>query len=297
MTIHAHPDDEASKGAPTVARYFEEGVRTVLVCCTGGEEGDLQNPALREPGQPFHGATPEEEREIIARLRPDELKKSIDAIGFSALHMLGYRDSGMAGSESNNHPDCFHMADLDEATGRLVALIRAEKPQVILTYNDDQAGYPHPDHLRGHDISVLAFERAGDPTWYPELGAPWQPSKMYYTLWAKERVMAVHEALLLKFGESPFDEKWLSRPSQDHRITTRLEIGAYLRARTESLLAHATQIDPSSKWWFGLDDDELAKVYPWEDWILAKSIFGAIPEGMQETDLFFEVREHVSLNS
>jgi mycothiol S-conjugate amidase len=297
MTIHAHPDDEASKGAPTVARYFEEGVRTVLVCCTGGEEGDLQNPALREPGQPFHGATPEEEREIIARLRPDELKKSIDAIGFSALHMLGYRDSGMAGSESNNHPDCFHMADLDEATGRLVALIRAEKPQVILTYNDDQAGYPHPDHLRVHDISVLAFERAGDPTWYPELGAPWQPSKMYYTLWAKERVMAVHEALLLKFGESPFDEKWLSRPSQDHRITTRLEIGAYLRARTESLLAHATQIDPSSKWWFGLDDDELAKVYPWEDWILAKSIFGAIPEGMQETDLFFEVREHVSLNS
>ena len=297
MTIHAHPDDEASKGAPTVARYFEEGVRTVLVCCTGGEEGDLQNPALREPGQPFHGATPEEEREIIARLRPDELKKSIDAIGFSALHMLGYRDSGMAGSESNNHPDCFHMADLDEATGRLVALIRAEKPQVILTYNDDQAGYPHPDHLRVHDIIVLAVERAGDSTGYPELGAPWQPSKMYYTLWAKERVMAVHEALLLKFGESPFDEKWLSRPSQDHRITTRLEIGAYLRARTESLLAHATQIDPSSKWWFGLDDDELAKVYPWEDWILAKSIFGAIPEGMQETDLFFEVREHVSLNS
>ena len=245
MTIHAHPDDEASKGAPTVARYYEEGVRTVLVCCTGGEEGDLQNPALREPGQPFHGATPEEERDIIARLRPDELKKSIDAIGFTALHMLGYRDSGMAGSETNNHPDCFHMADIDEATGRLVALIRAEKPQVILTYNDDQAGYPHPDHLRVHDISILAFERSGDPTWYPELGAPWQVSKMYYTLWAKERILALHEALLLKFGESPFDEKWLSRPSQDHRITTRLEIGAYLRARTESLLAHATQIDPA----------------------------------------------------
>lgn len=297
MTIHAHPDDEASKGAPTVARYFKEGVRTVLVCCTGGEEGDLQNPALREPGQPFHGATPEEEREIIARLRPDELMKSMEAIGFSALHMLGYRDSGMAGSESNNHPECFHMADIDEATGRLVALIRQEKPQVILTYNDDQAGYPHPDHLRVHDISVLAFERAGDPTWYPELGEPWQVSKMYYTLWAKERVLAVHEALLLKFGESPFDEKWLSRPSQDHRITTRLDIGEYLYARTQSLLAHATQIDPTSKWWFGLDDDELAKVYPWEDWILAKSIFGEIPEGMQETDLFFEVREHISVNS
>lgn len=290
MTIHAHPDDEASKGAPTVARYFEEGVRTVLVCCTGGEEGDLQNPALREPGQIFHNLTPEQEKALMAEVRPHELQQSIDAIGFSSLHMLGYRDSGMAGSEPNNHPECFHMAELDEAVGRLVALIRAERPQVVLTYNDDQAGYPHPDHLRVHDISVLAFERAGDPTWYPGTGAPWQVSKMYYTLWAKERVMAVHEALLLKYGESPFDKNWLNRTSQDHRITTRLEISKYLRARTESLRAHATQVDPTSKWWFGLDDDELAKVYPWEDWILAKSINGEIPEGMLETDLFFGIR-------
>ena len=291
MTIHAHPDDEASKGAPTVARYYDEGVRTVLVCCTGGEEGDLQNPALREPGQIFHGLTPEQEKEMMAQIRPHELQQSVEAIGFSSLHMLGYRDSGMAGSEANNHPDCFHMANLDEATGRLVALIRAERPQVILTYNDDQAGYPHPDHLRVHDISVLAFERAGDPTWYPGTGAPWQPSKMYYTLWAKERVMAVHEALLLKYGESPFDENWRNRPSQDHRITTRLDIAKYLPARTLSLRAHATQVDPTSKWWFGLDDDELAKVYPWEDWILAKSVSGEIPEGMMETDLFFGIRE------
>jgi len=90
----------------------------------------------------------------------------------------------------------------------------------------------------------------------------------------------------LKFGESPFDENWLKRPSQDHRITTRLHIAEYLRARTESLLAHATQVDPTSKWWFGLDDDELGKVYPWEDWILAMSVLAEIPEGMMETDLF-----------
>jgi mycothiol S-conjugate amidase len=290
MTIHAHPDDEASKGAPTVARYYEERVRTVLVCCTGGEEGDLQNPALREPGEMFHNLTPEQEKALMAEVRPHELNQSIAAIGFSALHWLGYRDSGMAGAETNNHPDCFHMAELDEAVGRLVALIRAERPQVILTYNDDQAGYPHPDHIRVHDISVLAFERAGDASWYPGTGAPWQPEKMYYTLWAKERVMAVHEALLLKYGESPFDENWRNRPSQDHRITTRLDIGKYLHARTESLRAHATQVDPTSKWWFGLDDDELAKVYPWEDWILAMSTHGDIPEGIMETDLFYGVR-------
>lgn len=291
MTVHAHPDDEASKGAPTVARYFEEGVRTVLVCCTGGEEGDLQNPLLREPGQLFHNLTPEGEKELMAEVRPHELRQATEAIGFSAVHMLGYRDSGMAGAESNNNPACFHMADIDEATGRLVALIRAEKPQVILTYNDDQAGYPHPDHLRVHDISVLAFERAGDPKWYPDLGKPWQPSKMYYTLWAKERIMAVHEALLLKYGESPFDENWRNRPSQDHRITTRLDIGRYLPARTLALRAHATQVDPSSKWWFGLDDEELAKVYPWEDWILAATHVGDVPEGMQETDLFVGLRQ------
>jgi mycothiol S-conjugate amidase len=189
------------------------------------------------------------------------------------------------------------MADLDEATGRLVALIRSEKPQVILTYNDDQRGYPHPDHLRVHDISILAFERAGDPTWYPELGAPWQPAKMYYTLWAKERITTVHDALLKKFGESPFDENWLKRPSQDHRITTRLNIGAYLRARTESLLAHATQVDPTSKWWFGLDDNELAQVYPWEDWILAKSILGELAPGALESDLFEGVRADVGVSA
>jgi mycothiol S-conjugate amidase len=166
---------------------------------------------------------------------------------------------------------------------------------VILTYNDDQAGYPHPDHLRVHDTSVLAFERAGDPVWYPEAGEPWQPAKMYYTLWAKERIMAVHEALLLKYGESPFDENWRNRPSQDHRITTRLHIGEYLHARTASLRAHATQVDPTSKWWFGLSDDELADVYPWEDWILAHSISGDVPEGMMETDLFVGLRAHVEV--
>ena len=296
MTIHAHPDDEASKGAHTVARYYSEGVRTVLVCCTGGEEGDLQNPALREPGQPFHNLTPEEERALMAEIRPRELAESVAAIGFSELHWLGYRDSGMADSEPNKHPDCFHMADLDEATGRLVALIRAERPQVILTYNDDQAGYPHPDHLRVHDTSVLAFERAGDPAWYPEAGEPWQPAKMYYTLWAKERIMSVHEALLLKYGESPFDENWRNRPSQDHRITTRLHIGEYLHARTASLRAHATQVDPTSKWWFGLTDAELADVYPWEDWILAHSVSGDVPEGMMETDLFVGLRAHIEVS-
>ncbi|MFM8388099.1 MAG: PIG-L family deacetylase, partial [Actinomycetota bacterium] len=167
LTVHAHPDDEASKGAPTLSKYGAEGVRTVLVCCTGGEEGDVNNPRLKEPGQPFHGLDPAAEKALLAEMRPHELARSAEVIGFHAVHMLGYRDSGMQGAESNNHPDCFHMAPLDEATERLVAIIRTERPQVIITYNDDQSSSPHHDHLKVHDISIAAFQRAGDPMWYP----------------------------------------------------------------------------------------------------------------------------------
>src|SRR5215213_3219031 len=141
LSVHAHPDDEASKGAPTIARYHAEGVHTVLVCCTGGEEGDLQNPSLREPGQPFHGLTPEEEKAKVVAMRPIELAESVRVIGYDELVMLGYRDSGMADTPPNEHPDSFNMADLDEAAGRLVAVIRRTRAQVILTYGDDQRGY------------------------------------------------------------------------------------------------------------------------------------------------------------
>jgi mycothiol S-conjugate amidase len=290
LTVHAHPDDEASKGAPTLARYHEEGVRTVLVCATGGEEGDLQNPALREPGQPFHGLTAEQEKELMAHLRPAELARSAEIIGFDEVVMLGYRDSGMLDSLANSHPACFHMADTDEAVGRLVTIIRRTRPQVLITYSDDQSGYPHPDHVKVHDISVLAFHRAGDPMWYPWAGPVWQPSKMYYTVWAKARMVAVHEALLRLRGSSPYADEWLERPGQDHRITTRLDVRTWLWARTGALRAHATQVDPDEPWWFGLSDDELADVYPYEDWVLARSAVGAPPEGELEDDLFAGIR-------
>jgi mycothiol S-conjugate amidase len=289
LTVHAHPDDEASKGAPTLAKYHAQGVHTVLVCCTGGEEGDLQNPTLREEGRPFHGLTPEEERHLVASLRPAELALSAQVIGFDEVVMLGYRDSGMAESEPNLHPESFHQADIDEATGRLVGVIRRTRPQIIITYNDDQQGYPHPDHIRVHDISVLAFERAGDPNWYPELGEPYSPAKLYYTAWSHRRMIAIHEALLRLRGESPYDDKWFERPDVDGRVTTRIEVGEYLWARSQALLAHATQVDPTEPFWFGLTDEELADVYPFEDWILAVSHVGAVPSGLDgdvEDDLF-----------
>ena len=289
LTIHAHPDDEASKGAPTLAKYHADGVHTVLVCCTGGEEGDLQNPLLREPGQAFHGLTPEQEKARMAELRPIELAASAAIIGFDEVVMLDYHDSGMLDSEANNNPKSFHQAPIDEAVGRLVAIIRRTRPQVIITYSDDQAGYPHPDHVKVHEISVIAFERAGDAAWYPELGEPFQPAKMYYTLWSKARILAMHEAMMRLRGKSPFDERWLSREGQDERITTRLEVGAYLWARSGALRAHATQVDPSEQFWFGLSDDELAEVYPFEDWVLAHSHVGFVALGETEDDLFANI--------
>ncbi len=196
MTVHAHPDDEASKGAPTMAKYGSQGVRTVLVCCTGGEEGDVANPTMRHPGEPFHEVVGEEEKALLATLRPLELAKSAEIIGFHRVEMLGYRDSGMLDSPANAHPECFHMAEMDEAVGRLVKLIREERPHVLVTYNDDHSGYPHPDHVKVHEISVRAFDRAADDEWYPEFGEPWQPLKLYYSAWSRMRITAIHEALL-----------------------------------------------------------------------------------------------------
>ena len=183
LSVHAHPDDEASKGAPTVARYHAEGVHTVLVCCTGGEEGDILNPAMDTP----------EVRADIGRVRMAELKASTDIIGYDETVLLGYRDSGMPDTEANARPDSFAQAPLDEAVGRLVAVIRRERPQVIITYGDDQTEYPHPDHLRVHEISVLAFDSAGDPDRFPEAGPPFTPAKLYYSVWSGERFRQIHE--------------------------------------------------------------------------------------------------------
>ncbi len=186
LQVHAHPDDEASKGAGTTAKYAAEGVHNVLVCCTGGEAGDILNPAVEHPGSP----------EAMYALRMAELAESVRVLGYDSLHMLGYRDSGMPDTDDNARADNFANAPLDEAVGRLVAIIRAERPQVIITYRDDRDFYPHPDHIRVHEISGPAFDLAGDPEAYLEAGEAWQPLKLYYVSWSIARVKALHEAYL-----------------------------------------------------------------------------------------------------
>ena len=281
LSVHAHPDDEASKGAGTIARYVHEGARAVLVCCTGGEAGDILNPAMDRP----------EVRDRLARGARggagrlgggDRLRRGRDA----RLPGLGHARHARERRSASPSPS----ADLDEAIGRLVEVIRRERPQVILTYGDDQEGYPHPDHLRVHDISVPAFERAGDPDAYPEHG----------------RAVAAAEAVLLGLVAGPHRRHAREVPRarsqvavrgslvraavQDDRLTTHIDVGDYYDVRVKALRAHATQIDPTSPFWFGLPDEVAATVYPWEEYILAQS---RVPTEIPEDDLFAGIRDRV----
>jgi mycothiol S-conjugate amidase len=269
LSVHAHPDDESSKGAGTVARYHAEGVRTVLVCCTGGEEGDILNPAMDKP----------EVKADIAAVRRAELDKAAAIIGYDEVEMLGYRDSGMPDSEANANPLSFAQAPMDEAVDRLASIIRRTRPQVVLTYGDEQGGYPHPDHIKVHDITHPAIDRAADPAWQVDAGEPWQVSKVYYSVWSRKRIELMHAKYLELGLESPYNDDWFKRPWQDDRITTSIDIEGHAEVRFEALLAHATQIDPNSPFWFGLPPEISNTVYPIEDYVLAKSRV-PVPEGL-----------------
>ncbi len=283
LQVHAHPDDEASKGAGTTAKYADEGVRNVLVCCTGGEAGDILNPAVEHPGTP----------EKMHEMRMAELAESVRVLGYAELHMLGYHDSGMPDTETNARPDNFANAPMEEAVGRLVKVIRAERPQVIITYRDDRNFYPHPDHIRVHEISVPAFDLAGDPEAYPDAGEPWQPVKLYYVSWSIARVKALHEAYTRRGEESPY-VSWFERGFDKDRkdeFTTLIDVGEFLHKRREALLAHRTQVDPTG-FWMRLPDDVIREVFPWEEYTLARSLVdNGVAEGEFEDDLFAGIRE------
>lgn len=274
LTVHAHPDDEASKGAGTVARYHAEGVQTVLVCCTGGEEGEILNPAMDTPDA--HDRLPE--------IRHQELDRAAEIIGYDEVVRLGYRDSGMPGSEANARPDAFANAPLEEAVGRLVAVVRRVRPQVMVTYPEGQNEYPHPDHLRVHEITMVAWEAAGDPDQYPEAGPACSPLKLYYTIWPRKRMLAMHEKFLELGMASPFDDQWLARLQRDEPITTSVDLTGFADVRADALRAHATQVDPTSPFWFGLPPEVQRTLHPYDDYLLARSRVGGLDT--TEDDLF-----------
>jgi mycothiol S-conjugate amidase len=275
LAIHAHPDDESSKGAGTMAKYAHEGARVVLVCATGGEAGEILNPRMEKPGI----------LENIAEVRKAELETAGDILGVSQIYYLGYRDSGMPGTETNKHPDAFMNADPDESVGKLVEIIRKEKPEVVLSY-DESRGYEHPDHVAVYKWGMQAFHDAADPEKFPDRGEPWAAKKLYFfATFTKKRMQMLHDEATAKGIETPFGgflENWDSLGFQDPRVDARVDVGDYLELRSKALLAHATQIDPDS-FWFAIPDEMQREIYPWEDYTLVES---RVDTKQPELDLF-----------
>ena len=280
MCVHAHPDDESSKGAATMAKYVREGVDVLVVTLTDGSRGSVLNPALDSP-------------EVLARIteiRAAEMDRARELLGVRQVFM-GWVDSGLPeGDPLPPLPEgCFALGDLEEQTAALVELMRKERPHVVTTY-DENGGYPHPDHIRCHEVTVAAFEAAGDAERFPGAGEPWQPQKLYYNVsWSKSRLTALHEAMVEAGLESPYVE-WLERfddrPDESERITTWVPCSEHFGLRDQALLAHATQVDPNG-WFFKVPLELQQKVWPTEDFQLATS---HVPVRIPEDDLFEGLR-------
>jgi mycothiol S-conjugate amidase len=294
MAVHAHPDDESSKGAATMARYVREGVEVLVCTLTGGERGDILNPAMERP----------DVRANLPAIRREEMARAREILGVQQ-RFLGFTDSGLPeGDPLPPLPEgCFALLPLAEAARPLVQAVREFRPHVMLAY-DENGGYPHPDHVKAHQVAVEAFEAAADPDRYPDCGEPWQPLKLYYFLtFHRERLVALHEEMLRRDLDSPYAERieeWAKEEGEDiaegqrrktFEVTTRVECGDYFGIRNQALIAHATQVDPNGGW-FAVPTDAQRAAWPTEDYHLARSL---VDTGRPEDDLFAGIRERVSL--
>jgi mycothiol S-conjugate amidase len=280
MHVHAHPDDESSKGAATTARYVAEGVDVLVVTCTGGERGSILNPNMDRPDVLAN----------IAAIRRQEMDAARRILGIRQ-EWLGFVDSGCP--EGDPPPplpsDCFALQPIDKATQPLVAVMRVFRPHVVTTY-DENGGYPHPDHVMCHTVSVAAFDAAADPAAYPEAGEPWQPSKLYYHHDShRERTQALHDEMIRRGLESPYEKRlaeWKPDPEHERRITTRVPCAEFFAVRARALLAHATQIDPEGPW-FDVPLEVHQTAWPTEDYELVRSL---VHTELPEDDLFAGLR-------
>ena len=293
LAVHAHPDDESSKGAATMARYVREGAEVLVATMTGGERGSVLNKAMDRP----------EVQADLPNIRRAEMARAREILGVEQ-RFLGFVDSGLPeGDPLPPLPDgSFGLVPLAEAAAPLVRLVREFQPHVILTY-DESGGYPHPDHIKTHQVAVEAFEAAADPDRYPEVGGePWQPSKLYYNSgWTRARMLALHEGMLAAGLESPYTKifaeweerarKRLERGQRTLEITTRVAAADYFDVRDDALRAHATQIDPDSSW-FACPREVERVAWPTEDYHLARSL---VDTELPEDDLFAGIRESVTL--
>jgi mycothiol conjugate amidase Mca len=262
MAVHAHPDDECMSTGGVLARYAREGIRTVLVTATRGEEGEVLDPDMN----------PDEVKPKLGDVRTAELECACKHLQVEELHILGYRDSGMAGWETNNHLDCLAQADLHEATGRLVRLIRELRPHVITCY-DETGGYGHPDHLAAYRHVSAAFDTASDPLQFPDEGPPWQPSRLFYTAMLRSFFQKMRETLQAAgVDTSDFERPEMQRLGyEDADVTTTIDVSDYTDAKQAAFRAHRTQFaadGPFSR----LDAETQRAMFAYEHYILARPV-------------------------
>ncbi len=287
MHVHAHPDDESSKGAASTAMYVAQGVDVHVATCTGGERGSILNPKMERPDVLAN----------ITDIRRREMEAARDILGIRQ-DWLGFVDSGWPeGDPKPPLPEgCFALLPLEQAAEPLVRLIRSFRPHVVTTY-DENGGYPHPDHIQCHNVSIAAYAAASDPERYPDSGEPWQPLKLYYQHgFNRPRTQALSDAMADHGLESPWAERlaeWKPDPAWDARITTRVPCADYFGVRDQALLAHATQIDPDGHW-FKIPIQLQQEVWPTEEFELVET---QVEVELPEVDLFAGIRDTPAADS
>lgn len=275
LHVHAHPDDESSKGAASTAYYVSQGVRVMVATCTGGERGSILNPAMDT----------EANRAKLPQLRRAEMAKAARILGIEQV-WLGFVDSGFPEEADQELPaDAFARQDPGVAAGALVKVIREFRPQVLTTY-DESGGYPHPDHVMCHRISMIAVSAAADPQAWPEHGEPWQVSKVYYNRTVHRARFAALDAAMHQVGLGRPYQHWLGewdeQAGDESRLTTFVPCSQYFGTRDAALLAHATQVDPNGIW-FATPLEVEQQAWPTEDYELVSS---TVETSTPETDLF-----------
>ena len=283
LLVHAHPDDETIATGVTMARYLDEGVSVTLVTCTRGEEGEVLIPALSH-------LSAKHDDELGAH-REQELADAMAILGVTDHRFLGgagtYRDSGMMGEPTNDHPQSFWRADLLEAATHLVAVIREIRPHLLITY-DDFGQYGHPDHIQAHRVAMYAQSLAGVTTFKPDLGPAWEIPRIYWTALPKSFVQRGVDAFVAAGAKGFFgleDGQGLPWALDDALVTTEISAVAYEPRKIEALRAHATQVEQEGDF-FALSEIVGPEAMGTEFFRLAKGALGPLSDDGRETDLF-----------